>query len=77
MQGEKDIRWSDFGLVTSHLKNLWAYDRACKNQTEHLVKHEYTSNTLFNSSTSLLAKKVKNLPAMQDTCVDPWVGKIP
>ena len=41
--------------LLSHLKILWAYDRACKNQTEHLVKHEYTSNILFNSRTSLLA----------------------
>ena len=28
-------------------------------------------------SVSLLAQLVKNLPAMQKTCVDSWVGKIP
>ena len=27
--------------------------------------------------TSLVAQMVKNLPAMQETRFDPWVGKIP
>ena len=26
---------------------------------------------------SLVAQKVKNLPAMQETWVSPWIGKIP
>ena len=29
------------------------------------------------SWTSLVAQTVKNLPAMQETDFDPWVGKIP
>ena len=30
-----------------------------------------------NSSASLVAQLVKNLPAMRETCVYPCVGKIP
>ena len=30
-----------------------------------------------NYGASLVAQMVKNLPAMQETWVDPWIGKIP
>ena len=32
---------------------------------------------LQSSWASLVAQLVKNLPAMRETWVDPWVGKIP
>ena len=32
---------------------------------------------LFSYQISLVAQKVKNLPAMQETQFHPWVGKIP
>ena len=35
------------------------------------------SNSCGGGWASLLAQKVKNLPAMRETGFDPWVGKIP
>ena len=35
------------------------------------------NDTVINTEASLVAQRVKNLPAMQETRFDPWVGKIP
>ena len=42
--------------------------------TERLRTSYVTSDTVW---VSLVAQSVKNLPAMQETGLDPWVGKIP
>ena len=34
-------------------------------------------NTFRLQNSSLVSQRVKNLPAMQETQFDPWVGKIP
>ena len=33
--------------------------------------------TNSDGKASLVAQMIKNLPAIQETSVDPWVGKIP
>ena len=35
------------------------------------------NDTVINTEASLVAQRVKNLPAMQEIRFDPWVGKIP
>ena len=37
----------------------------------------WKTNKLSKTRTSFVAQSVKNLPAVQETQVDPWVGKIP
>ena len=38
---------------------------------------EGNGNPLQYSCVSLVFQMIKNLPAMQETWVNPWVGKIP
>ena len=43
----------------------------------HCGKWEQIGTTSMEVGASLVAQMVKNLPAMQETWFDPWVGKIP
>ena len=50
-------------------------DRDAKNKTEYFQDLVRAAPNLEEAP--LEAQMVKNLPAMQETGFDPWVGKIP
>ena len=77
-RGWKRMRWLD-GITDSmdmSLSKLWelAVDREAWRAAVHGISESDTTEQL--NWTELVAKSVKNLPAMQETRIGPWVRKI-
>ena len=76
------------GLPSPHNHGDPAYSKPNQKVTQNLCMtyffassplqsfFEWFSNNLVKFCASLMAQLVKNPPAMQETWVDPWVGKI-
>ena len=72
---DRGVWWASVhGVTKSHIQlgvtlSLFNYNRAfCSDRNR--------ATDLKLSTTTLVAQMVKNLPAMQETWFDPWVGKI-
>ena len=70
------------GLLRGHNKPHTLNCNRAASKANRTVKavmrnHKRKTVAMGRKAASLVAQRVKNLPAMQETGFDPWVGKIP
>ena len=70
-------------LLTGYFWKRLEIQRELKEDTCPVNRLKYMKNsynirfTIYTHGVSLVTQMVKNLPTMQETRLDPWIGKIP